>query len=166
MRLFAIAADTFTRRMRLIAVGCPTFTHRRRLFDGARTTKMRRVLHVGQQKSQGLNHSILGTQTRGRTGMEVNPLVFETSASTDSAIWAFVEDAANIGAFLRSRKPEGDGGRFGAGVTSFLTALCCTSQPGLWRGLRVCHRPGGRRTSFAPPTAWRHRRGRLTSAVR
>ena len=39
--------------------------------------------------------------------MEVNPLVFETSASTDSAIWAFVEDAANIGAFLRSRKPEG-----------------------------------------------------------
>ena len=32
--------------------------------------------------------SLCGTQTRDRTGMEVNPLVFETSASTDSAIWA------------------------------------------------------------------------------
>ena len=32
--------------------------------------------------------SLSCTQTRDRTGMEVNPLVFETSASTDSAIWA------------------------------------------------------------------------------
>ena len=28
------------------------------------------------------------TQSRGRTGTDVTPLVFETSASTDSAIWA------------------------------------------------------------------------------
>ena len=39
-----------------------------------------------------MNYQLLSlsfcTQTRGRTGMEVNPLVFETSASTDSAIWA------------------------------------------------------------------------------
>ena len=46
-----------------------------------------------KRKSQVIDFSILSfhlrTQTRGRTGMEVNPLVFETSASTDSAIWAF-----------------------------------------------------------------------------
>jgi hypothetical protein len=29
-----------------------------------------------------------GTQSRGRTGISVKILVFETSASTDSAIWA------------------------------------------------------------------------------
>ena len=41
------------------------------------------------------------TQTRGRTGMEVNPLVFETSASTDSAIWALVSNAVQrYGFFL------------------------------------------------------------------
>ena len=41
------------------------------------------------KKGESLKLSPFCTQTRGRTGMEVNPLVFETSASTDSAIWAF-----------------------------------------------------------------------------
>ena len=43
-----------------------------------------------QKKGERLPFSFR-TQTRGRTGMEVNPLVFETSASTDSAIWALSE---------------------------------------------------------------------------
>lgn len=30
----------------------------------------------------------LCTQSRGRTGTALQPLVFETNASTDSAIWA------------------------------------------------------------------------------
>ena len=41
-----------------------------------------------------MNYQLLSlsfcTQTRGRTGMDVTPLVFETSASTDSAIWATI----------------------------------------------------------------------------
>ena len=35
-----------------------------------------------------LLRGFFGTQSRGRTGTGVNLLVFETSASTDSAIWA------------------------------------------------------------------------------
>ena len=50
-----------------------------------------------KEKSQVFDCSILSfsfcTQTRGRTGMDVTPLVFETSASTDSAIWAFFSNA-------------------------------------------------------------------------
>ena len=57
----------------------------------------------------------LCTQTRGRTGMEVNPLVFETSASTDSAIWACLtsqmrcKDTAffeNYNTFLKKRRKK------------------------------------------------------------
>ena len=47
---------------------------------------------MGNKKTQKTDNltiiSLSCTQTRDRTGMEVNPLVFETSASTDSAIWA------------------------------------------------------------------------------
>ena len=41
-----------------------------------------------KKSEESFNFLRFSTQTRGRTGMEVNPLVFETSASTDSAIWA------------------------------------------------------------------------------
>ena len=46
-----------------------------------------------------------GTQTRGRTGMDFTPLVFETSASTDSAIWAtFFDCGAKVGSFIETTK--------------------------------------------------------------
>ena len=71
-------------------------------YDGKdyRTKSYNRVLDLIYQQTNELRRKIkengesfstlsaLRTQTRGRTGMEVNPLVFETSASTDSAIWA------------------------------------------------------------------------------
>ncbi len=41
-----------------------------------------------RKRGKSFDFPRFSTQTRGRTGMEVNPLVFETSASTDSAIWA------------------------------------------------------------------------------
>ena len=55
-----------------------------------------------------MNHHLLSllfcTQTRGRTGMDVTPQVFETSASTDSAIWAtvFLNCVAKVTLFFES----------------------------------------------------------------
>ncbi len=36
------------------------------------------------------------TQSRSRTGMPVKTQVFETSASTNSAIWAFIKRTAKV----------------------------------------------------------------------
>ena len=46
------------------------------------------MFFLQQKKRETLSSFSLRTQSRDRTGMEVNPLVFETSASTNSAIWA------------------------------------------------------------------------------
>ena len=51
--------------------------------------------NMGKEKRKTLSEILRGfsccTQSRGRTGTGVTPLVFETSASTDSAIWALAE---------------------------------------------------------------------------
>ena len=44
-----------------------------------------------EKPSQKISERVSSTQSRGRTGTGVTPLVFETSASTDSAIWALAE---------------------------------------------------------------------------
>ena len=73
------------------------------IFDGKqhRTKKLNSVLELiynetnelrGQdKKKRRVKNSTpqFSTQSRGRTGTGVNLLVFETSASTDSAIWAY-----------------------------------------------------------------------------
>ena len=48
-------------------------------------------IHATTKKREKLSF-LSSTQSRGRTGTGVNLLVFETSASTDSAIWASVFD--------------------------------------------------------------------------
>ena len=49
-------------------------------------------IHTITKKERNSRFSPHSTQSRGRTGTGVNLLVFETSASTDSAIWASVFD--------------------------------------------------------------------------
>jgi hypothetical protein len=46
-------------------------------------------LHQQQSPSDFSKGLFQSTQSRGRTGTTVKLLVFETNASTDSAIWAF-----------------------------------------------------------------------------
>ena len=71
-------------------------------FDGKtyRTKSYNKVLDLIYQQTNELRGDIkrkedslnenpqFSTQTRDRTGMDFTPLVFETSASTNSAIWA------------------------------------------------------------------------------
>ena len=54
--------------------------------------------------------TLLRTQSRGRTGTGVTPLVFETNASTDSAIWA--NSAAKVLLFVGKRKSLAQKRRF------------------------------------------------------
>ena len=50
-----------------------------------------------------LSHQGLkSTQSRGRTGTALQPLVFETNASTDSAIWAFALIRTGLQMYLNS----------------------------------------------------------------
>ena len=57
--------------------------------EHAHCTRARSGLrHARKQKKEKLSFLSFSTQSRGRTGTGVNLLVFETSASTDSAIWA------------------------------------------------------------------------------
>ena len=49
-------------------------------------------IHATTKKERNSRFSPLSTQSRGRTGTGVNLLVFETSASTDSDIWASLFD--------------------------------------------------------------------------
>ncbi len=52
------------------------------------------------EKREVLSNFSFRTQSRGRTGTGVNLLVFETSASTDSAIWASA-DALSSGSAVQ-----------------------------------------------------------------
>ena len=69
------------------------------------------VPHKKQNAHILLEMSVLSkidcTQSRDRTGMEVNPLVFETSASTNSAIWASLKVSAKVIIIFRFPKSEG-----------------------------------------------------------
>ena len=61
-------------------------------FVGIEVRSTRANTCVLKQKKRETKVSLFSTQSRGRTGTGVNLLVFETSASTDSAIWASVFD--------------------------------------------------------------------------
>ena len=53
------------------------------------------------KKEEDSHLPLFRTQSRGRTGTGVNLLVFETSASTDSAIWASAKTALSSGSAVQ-----------------------------------------------------------------
>ena len=59
------------------------------LYDKALKVKEKGLL-FDEQPFQFSNLNPVSTQSRGRTGTALRPQVFQTSASTDSAIWAFL----------------------------------------------------------------------------
>jgi hypothetical protein len=56
-------------------------------YDNVMKVKKKGLLFY-EQPSQIFDRNPVSTQSRGRTGTALRPQVFETSASTDSAIWA------------------------------------------------------------------------------
>ena len=72
---------------------CPSHPfgpYRPYVYRGAEATNFGMVKKKNPRRS--CSTRVFSTQSRGRTGTGVNLLVFETSASTDSAIWASVFD--------------------------------------------------------------------------
>jgi hypothetical protein len=62
--------------------------------------KISKEPYIDKQQSPPTYREACSTQSRGRTGTTVKLLVFETNASTDSAIWAPV---ALNGGLIRSK---------------------------------------------------------------
>ena len=70
------------------------------IFKSAEPPQEQRPRRKVTKKEEDSHLPLFRTQSRGRTGTGVNLLVFETSASTDSAIWASA-DALSSGSAVQ-----------------------------------------------------------------